>query len=569
MLDDGHSFGRELVLGASEGVAPAIFHIATDGETFGHHHRFGEMALAAALAAVENEPGVAITNYGEFLERFPPQWEVQVADATSWSCAHGVERWRSDCGCNTGAHPGWSQAWRLPLRQSLDNLRDKLANLYEREAAPLLQDPWRARDAYVEVILDRAPSAIESFFAAQAGHALSPSERQRALKLLEMERNALLMFTSCGWFFDDIAGLEAVQVLHYAARAIQLAEEVSGQPYEAEFVAGLAPALSNNPNEGSGADIYARRVKSSQVDLERLAAVYALTTLFESRPEAEPFYAFDVLQEELRTAEAGHTRMSTGRLRVESRITTETARFDFATVDFGNQNIAGGVRRDQTWEGYDRMHGEIAAAFALADLTDVLRLIDRFFPGRAFSLRSLFRDDQRQILASIAEPALEEAESVYRSVYEEHVPLIRFLASVGFPMPNRFRAAADFALNIDLRRALVEPEIDREALLRLVEEARLAGITLDLAGVAPLVQNRIQTLASALGGGLDIAAAARLLRLVEITKEMGIPVNMVPAQVQFYRATRMADFTEEAGPARQLEIATRLGQALAVALPAE
>jgi alpha-amylase/alpha-mannosidase (GH57 family) len=566
VLDDGQAFGRELIAGATADSGPSIHHIATDGETFGHHHRFGEMALAAALRAVETEPGVALTNYGEFLGRFPPVAEVQIEENTSWSCSHGIERWRSDCGCSTGAHPGWNQAWRRPLRIALNRLRDRLVDLYEREAAGYLTDPWRARNSYIDVVLDRAPATIETFFSANATRELTAAERERTLKLLEMQRNALLMFTSCGWFFDDIAGLEAVQVLHYAARAIQLAEDLSGQGLEPPFVADIAPAASNRPAEGSGADIYSRRVKPSQVDLERLAAVFALTSLFETRPEAGPFYAFDVLQEELRTAEAGRTRMSTGRLRVESRITGEAARVSFATVDFGDQNIAGGVRLDQGWEDYDRMHQDIAAAFALADLTDVLRLIDGFFPGKAFSLRSLFRDDQRRILGSIAEPAMEEAESVYRALYEEHIPLIRFLASVGFPMPHRFRAAAEFALNIDLRRAVIESEIDRDRLLGFSDEARLAGISLDLAGIAPVAQARLEVLASAFASARDADSAGRLLQFIEATRDIGIPVNLVPAQLLFYRATHRGGVLENGHDPAPPALVSELARALAVSL---
>ena len=219
-----------------------LVHVATDGETYGHHHRFGEMALAYALSTIERKRLATLTNYGEYLSRFPAKHIVEIIDNTSWSCAHGVERWLSDCGCQTGGKPGWHQRWRKPLRDSLDWLRDHLAHLFEGEAGKLLSDPWAARDAYMAVILDRSPASVERFFQAQARRRLSDVEVVQALKLLEMQRHALLMYTSCAWFFAEISGIETVQTLAYAARAIQLAHEVAGSELEPSFLERLAEA---------------------------------------------------------------------------------------------------------------------------------------------------------------------------------------------------------------------------------------------------------------------------------------------------------------------------------------
>src|SRR5581483_7484088 len=187
---------------------PQLVNIATDGETYGHHHRFGEMALAYALHYIEEKDLATITNYRAYLEEHPPEYEVEIAERTAWSCAHGVERWRSDCGCSTGGGAGWNQKWRAPLRDSLDWLRDHAADLFEREGRLVLHDPWRARDAYISVVLDRSDSVLHEFL---RHHALDGVEISRVLALLEMQRNAMLMFTSCGWFFNDISGIETVQ----------------------------------------------------------------------------------------------------------------------------------------------------------------------------------------------------------------------------------------------------------------------------------------------------------------------------------------------------------------------
>ncbi len=251
LLNNGEHLAARLLssLPADSG-RDGLIHIATDGETYGHHHRFGEMALSYALHHIESNNWAKLTNYGEYLETHPPQHEVEIAENTSWSCAHGVERWRSDCGCRTGGEPGWTQAWRAPLRQALDWLRDELAVLYERAAGEIFPDPWRARDAYIQVILNR-------------GRLPDGPGRVRALALLEMQRHAMLMYTSCGWFFNDLAGIETVQILCYAGRALQLAEEVFEVALEEGFLRRLEHARSNAPEAGSGRDLYERQVRAA------------------------------------------------------------------------------------------------------------------------------------------------------------------------------------------------------------------------------------------------------------------------------------------------------------------
>ncbi len=222
LLNSGENFVARLKAGFKDSAQPQLVHVATDGESYGHHHKYGEMALAYALRLLEQDKTVKLTNYGSFLEQFPPEFECEIVDNTSWSCAHGVERWRSNCGCN-GGKPGWNQAWRAPLRQALDELRDALVPLTEQEGGKLFNDVWAARDAYIQVVLDRGPESVDRFFAAHQAHTLSEAERVRALELMEMQRHAQLMYTSCGWFFDDISGIETVQVIAYAARVLQLA----------------------------------------------------------------------------------------------------------------------------------------------------------------------------------------------------------------------------------------------------------------------------------------------------------------------------------------------------------
>jgi hypothetical protein len=233
----------------------SLISIATDGETYGHHHRFGEMALARALDELRAR-GIRVESFGAFLARNPPVDDVELVAPTSWSCAHGVGRWKEDCGCRIDGQRNPSQAWRTPLRTGLEALALALHEIYEREASRFFPDPWGARDAYGTVVASDAVT-LERFTASVATLAHNEDDLVRARELLELERDALRMFTSCGWFFDDIAGIEPRQDLRYAARAIALAGPAAAAA-EAAFLESLAGATSNDRTAGTGRDVYLR-----------------------------------------------------------------------------------------------------------------------------------------------------------------------------------------------------------------------------------------------------------------------------------------------------------------------
>ncbi|HUK22542.1 MAG TPA: DUF3536 domain-containing protein [Gemmatimonadales bacterium] len=248
-----------------------VLSLATDGETFGHHHRFGEIALAWLLTEIERHPGYAVENFSAALERYPATKDVQLVEPSSWSCVHGIERWRSDCGCRIAPQRPTQQAWRAPLRQGLDSLAAELHAQFEREGARLFRDCWAAREAYGTVVAS-APDAIAGFVATQLEGTLDARQTVRARELLEMERNTLRMFTSCGWFFDDLAGLEPLQVLRYAARAIELAGPDAAPGLEAGLLRHLADAQSNDPDAGTGDRVYRERIKPRIAPVLRIAA---------------------------------------------------------------------------------------------------------------------------------------------------------------------------------------------------------------------------------------------------------------------------------------------------------
>lgn len=537
LLTRGDNFAHRLLGAFSDARNRAqLVHIATDGETYGHHHRHGEMALAYALHYIETQNLARLTNYGEFLEKFPARQEVQIAENTSWSCAHGVERWRSDCGCSTGAHPGWNQAWREPLRSALDWLRDRLVQRFESHAPRYLKDPWEARNDYIDVILDRSAASQEAFLEKHALDPGSPEARITLLKLLEMQRHAMLMYTSCGWFFDDLSGIETVQVIQYAGRALQLAGELFGDSLEEGFVARLAKARSNLMEPGDGARIYEQRVRASRIDLLKVGAHYATSSLFHEYPRTTSVYCYQVEQLSYQDYRAGKAKLAVGTARITSGITTESRPVCFGVLHFGDHNLNGGVHELGGEQEHQRLKQETSQAFSRADFPETMRLLDRHFAGEIFSLQSLFRDEQREIVDRILDSTLAHVETEYRQIYEQHAPLMRFLGSLGIPPPKPFRMAAEFVLNSALRRALRERPLDLDQVRRLFEEARIESIPVDTEALRYQLGRNLEQLSEELQTRTrDPELLNYLSQLVDFISQLPFEVNLWNLQNAYYR----------------------------------
>jgi alpha-amylase/alpha-mannosidase (GH57 family) len=473
LLARGENLAHRL-LGAFSNTreAPQLVNIATDGETYGHHHRYGEMALTYALQLIADS-AAKLTNYAEHLQLHPPTHEVQIAERTSWSCSHGVERWRSDCGCNTGASPGWNQQWREPLRNALDWLRDEADAIFARYGSQLLHDPWLAREDYIDVILDRSDESVARFL---SRHADEDADVVAVLELMEMQRNSMLMFTSCGWFFSDVSGIETVQVLHYAGRVVQLAQRISGQSLEPGLLSRLERAHSNVSGRGTGRQIYEREVVPATLDLSRVAAHYAVLSLFDTFDVDARIYCYEVVRRDLEIHKAGRARLAIGSIEVRSIITRESASFELAALHLGETELTGGVRIAR--DDYDDVRRGLVEAMAPGGISTVIRLLDTHFGETPISIRSLFRDEQRRVMHELITATLDEAESTFRQLHERYDPLMRFHHSLGIPVPQVLRTAAEFDLNQQIRR-LLEKELAPAEIEALLRESRDQGVTLD------------------------------------------------------------------------------------------
>jgi hypothetical protein len=493
------------------------------------------MALAYALHYIETNNLAQITNYGEYLEKYPPTHEVEIIENTSWSCSHGIERWRSDCGCNAGRHPKWNQAWRAPLRQALDWLRDTVSPKYGEKARQFLNDPWAARDNYIEVVLDRSAESVERFLSQHAIRQLNETEKITVLKLLELQRHTMLMYTSCGWFFDELAGIETVQVIQYAGRVVQLAEELFGDAIESRFLQFLEQAKSNLPEYSDGRHIYEKFIKPAMVDLTKVAAHYAVSSLFEDYGKEARIYCYFIDVEDSQSSELGRAKLAVGRAKVASRVTQESAVLSYGVLHLGNHNLSAGIREYQGEEAYQAMVQEVTQTFSGADFPEVIRLLDKHFGTSTYSLKSLFRDEQRKVMDSILESTLSEIEAAFRQLYEHHYPPMRFLTDMGNPLPRAFHSAAEFILNTDLRRALSGETLDVERIKGLLEEARAWNVELNTEGLSYLLQQTLgRMMARFVSNPDDIFLLNSLVAVVELARSTPFAVDLWKVQNLYY-----------------------------------
>ena len=497
LLENGEVFANRMIRYFSQNQKlSGLLNIASDGETYGHHHRFGDMALAYALYLIESKNLAQITNYGEFLSKNPPAYQVEITENTSWSCPHGIERWRNDCGCctpgsivqmdlsNPFAHPGQKnelipvkscplisrQKWRSPLREAMDWLRRTLVTLFDERMSVFVTDPWQARDDYIDIILDRSSHNIDLFFSKHTTRALSDNEKVEALKLLEIQRNGMLMYTSCGWFYDDISGIESVQVLRYACRAMQLVREVAGIDPEPDFIFMLKNAPSNVPEYKDGAQVYRNFVQTSLIDLSRVGFHFALTSLIVDSPEKIRIKNYTLKIVDYKKTDTGELKLAIGKLFLYSDITWEENTLMFAVLHLGNYNFMGGATEfsdDKTFLG---MRDELMDGFSKSDIPRMILCLEDHFGNRFYTLWDLFRDGQRKVLYSILDTTLADMESAFRHIYNQFFPLLYAMKKMQIPAPKVLEDPVWYIINLDLKKVLSDPDIETQRIEVLVDE---------------------------------------------------------------------------------------------------
>ncbi|MGH9266558.1 MAG: DUF3536 domain-containing protein [Acidimicrobiales bacterium] len=535
--------------GAAGGEGVAV--LAADGETFGHHHPYGERLIAYALAVEAPRRGIDPLNLAEARRRFRPTHRVQVRES-AWSCAHGVGRWARDCGCSTGGEPGWDQRWREPLRRALDLLRDAVDEAFERRGATVMSDPWAARDAYVAVVigaLDR-----ERFVAEHV-----TGDPVTALALLEAQRQRLAMYTSCAWFFNDLAGIETVQVLRHAACAMdRMAEAGEAMPVEA-FLHELEAAVSNVAAEGTGRDIWERNVVPARVDAERAVAHLAMAELLERRGPSTRVAGFDVSVAAHEHHDGGGLALCFGRVTLAHLRTGRRTDHAYAALHLGGLEVLGATRPPD--EGRDRAgFDELRAAFAShAPVTTLLRLLGAHFGPKEFGLDAVLPDEAEEILAGAAAAVGERYAAAFDRLFSDHRRALVALASAGYPLPRLLRAPAELSLARRLETEVAAQRGSTDAArysvaAAVAREARASGFAIDTPEARAAVERLVLDAARQAAADPDASAAAATL--VEAVAGLGLHPSLEQAQEVVYEALR------QGGGERLWPLARALGLAV-------
>jgi alpha-amylase/alpha-mannosidase (GH57 family) len=541
LLQSGENFADKLLESfGKDSEAARLTNVATDGESFGHHHRFGDMALAYCLHHLETDNLAKITIYAEYMEKFPPANEVEICENTSWSCEHGVERWKSNCGCCANESYRGQQQWRAPLREALDWLRDRLYGIYEQRMTEYAGDPWQVRNEYIGVVNDRSPENVEQFISQAAGRPLDEANRITFLKLLEMQRNAMLMYTSCGWFFDHVTGIESVQVIKYAARAIQLCRDVQKEDLEPEFKNMLERIPANNHEIHNGRDVYHAYVEPAQVSLDRVGAHYALSSVFEdNETERSEIYCYSVRPEDYQRSEAGVQALITQKLDIASNITEEKQSFVSAVLYLGDQNLFAVLRPVVLDENFDQVKQKLIDAFDRGDNNEVMRLMNEAFGQKSFSLSHLFKDEQREIVNRLLANTWEEIVTSFRHIYDHNYVLMLTIRNMKMPLPRALAAPAEFILNEDLCHEIQADDIDLMRLTNLAGDARRLSLDLDTQRLRFVGGHRISRMMDRFKESLDdLDLMQTISKILEILKTVTSDIDLQNAQNIFFAVAK-------------------------------
>lgn len=424
--------------------------IATDGETFGHHKRETERSLAYAFRQEFPQRGWGVTNFAHYLSLHPPTWEVELKPITAWSCAHGVDRWQDDCGCGGEGSP-WHQQWRRPLRDAMDWLRDQLIPIFSDYGEILLKDPWQARDEYIRVLLGQSNDPdvppIDDFLENHQRYDLSESEQVDVLRILEMQRHALLMYTSCGWFFEELSRPEGVQILRYAARAIALAEELTEASLEVEFIQRLALAPSNVDTFVNGAEVYRLLVAPSQITLHQVAAHYAMTSLFSPYPPTVHVYSYQVQQLDYQLQRMGALTLAIGQLHLISQVTREVAHLSFAVLHLGGWDFHCVVQPFSDRRQYVEMKLSLFEQLKAASAAPLILAMTERYGAQHYGLQDLFADERYRLIELLSQDTLTRLDQLYTQVYRNNYGLLMAYQRDELPIPQPLLVAAQVALS--------------------------------------------------------------------------------------------------------------------------
>lgn len=540
LLKDGEKFIHRL----NDGYNPnrgrsQIVNIGTDGESYGHHTKFGDMALSYVFALKAEDFGFKVTNYGEFLEKFPPEFEVVIKPESSWSCCHGVGRWIDDCGCSTGAQAGWNQKWRTPLRRALDYLRDEFIILCELSGKKYFKDFWAARNDYINVILNRSEENINKFLDEHSCKKLSAKDRVCAIKLLEIQRQAMLMYTSCGWFFAEISGIETTQIMKYALRAMELASEFSSTDYEKKFLNILQKAKSNIPAYGDGKNVYNKFVKPAQIKIEQIISHWAISSAFEHDEDYSSIYCYDIKKISYKKIKREYSTLILGRIEITSRITLEKNDMIFALYNAYGGEVYCSVAKFEGQTEFSQIKKELIETLENSDTIQVIRKMEKLISAQLYTFKDVLIDKRKKILEKTIHKKLLNVAKTYENLYADMKSSVAHLVSLGMDIPDVFRLAAKYTLSRRLEAALGElvNYDDKKAIEKIVaikSETDKFHINLNKTRASDILAKKLEDLLVELSINLNIKNAKALKALFELIDMLEINFEIASAQNLYF-----------------------------------
>lgn len=553
LLKDGNRFIKRLKEGVSETRNyPQLVNIATDGESYGHHTKFGDMALSYVLKIKAEDEGFKITNYAEYLDKYESDYEVDIKQASSWSCFHGVGRWKEDCGCSTGGHPGWNQKWREPLRNALDYLRDELAKVFEAEGPKYFNDnPWAIRNKYIDVILDRNYVTIRKFQKENFKPDLTEEQKVKGMELFEIQRQAMLMYTSCGWFFSEISGIETVQIMKYAARAMQLVARFTNEDFETHFKDILSQAKSNIAEFGTGKDIYERFVKPSVVTAKQIACLWAISSLYQDFEDEEDVYCYTVKRHSYQKVQKGSSNFLVGHIEISSKVTLQKADLMFALMQYAGGDFHCAIKEFSNDAEFNELQATLIKTFALNPITEIIRTLDEKFGKEYFTLKDIFIEERKKILQILLKDQLEKFGNTYKEMYDQGKGSIYHMQNLGLEIPKEFKISAEYALSHRYNDLLAGSDGFVEApIVQQIKdinfEAKRMNIAIDKTPSNKNFAKRIITNLNRLTKSFEIQQADTIIELFEIVEKLDLQIDISEAQNIYYNKIyhRIGDILE-------------------------
>ena len=536
LLKDGNRFIKRLKEGISDcRDYPQLINIATDGESYGHHTKFGDMALSYVLKIKAKDEGFTITNYAEYLDKYRSNCEVDIKQASSWSCFHGVGRWKEDCGCSTGGHPGWNQKWRKPLRNALDYLRDELITVFETEGSKYFDNIWDVRNKYIDVILDRNEMNVKKFQQDNFKPDLSDEDKVKAMELLEIQRQAMLMYTSCGWFFSEISGIETVQIMKYAARAMQLAAKFTDKNFEEKFLEILSEAKSNIPEYGNGKDIFERFVKPSIITIKQIASLWALSSLYQDFEDEENVYCYTITRKAYKKVQKGLSTFVVGHIEIQSKITLQKSNVMFALMQYAGGDFHCSIKEYSDDAEFNRIKTNLIKIYTMNTLTEIIRALDEYFGKEYFTLKDIFIEERRKILQILLKGKLEKFSQTYQEMYDEGKGSIYHLQGLGLKIPDEFKISAAYALSHKFNdivvhsSGFVEDDLIQQA-TDINYEAKKIDIQLDKTQSNIVFSKKILQNINRLVHSFEVQQADVVLEIFDNIRKLELQVDIAEAQ---------------------------------------